>query len=498
MHHSHFSPWVVLPVFGLFLWSFAETVVSMEPVSIVSIETPKEKNDEFIEIGGVVLDQRGQPIPKAVLEVSYRFPAVREEHQKKEPQVPVSFGYETLRNLKTDEQGKWTAPVAKEIESVELVIWPPGNDHRKTWVKRPNPDALKSKNHKARMKDAFVLEGYVYDPEGRALRGAHVCCQSIFTLPVHFLYEGYAQTDDRGYFRMQSSEPGQVHFGVFSKNYAPMVKSAEFEEKQPSLDFRLEPGKRVKIQVLDREGNFFNEPVFSVRIHGEMFFFYPSVHTEHIENRLSAIESVEQSSPFTSRPGIDQIFTPVKKGTWELVVPESTPMELGCRVDSANGEENYMGSEISSEELLAFTGDSPFPIMMDRILRIGGKVFDASSGETITDYRIYGYEKIPDPKSESGKERIQWNGEFSLEKEKDAESAYLCTFRYVQKNYHLKVEAKGYKPAISPAFFPFQGRIEYDFNLSKDDGGPPGEAARVGSPDERIKQWDQERDLIVF
>lgn len=443
----------------------AQQVASPVPLFPKKDDTPPPW--KTIEIGGRVLDERGQPVCGARVSLSYTSQAVRDAGRD----AFFIFGDQNMRDVKTDEQGKWSGEVAQDFATAHITIWPPGNDHRKTDQKVPNIEKLKTKEFKTTIKDAYVIEGCVHDPEGNPLGGVLVRCNAVLTLPVGLLYEEKAYTDSQGCYRFQSSEPGEVYLGFFPKEYAPLSRAAEFGEKPQAIDVDLVTGKRVKIRIVDQKGDTLRRVRYMYRLDGKLFFFWP--------------------------PEDDLVLSKAENGVRELIVPQSIPFELDCSVAASDAEKvEYMDSCHTAQELLSHSGNGPFEIVMYEKLRISGKVRDADTGELIKDYLIYGYEKIPASRSKTGEPEIRWNSEYTLKKEKDDQGVYRCVFEEAQRNYHLKVESHGYRPAISKAFLPSMGEVQFDFQLKKDDDTSPTEADDLGEPSERLKQWDADREIF--
>ncbi|PYJ59175.1 MAG: hypothetical protein DME24_13740, partial [Verrucomicrobia bacterium] len=192
-----------------------------------------------VTIGGVVVEEAGQPIAGAKVEF---------DGPGNDMSLPenIQFGPDTP--TVTDACGRWSCNlVPRDLEQVSLLVT--HADHAETSA-TIRPDAPEANNSVITMKAGFSVTGAVQDSNGIPVEGAQV-------REVRMNSEGEHSktTDASGTFEFKSMKAGELMLAVQAKGFAPAVQTLQVTGTVSALRFQLGPGQLLRGRVTDEEGN---------------------------------------------------------------------------------------------------------------------------------------------------------------------------------------------------------------------------------------------------
>ncbi len=199
------------------------------------------KLERGVTIGGVVVDEGGQPITGAKIQF--------DDGRGNDPilQENIQFGPDTA--TLTDADGRWSCNmVPKDLEKVSLAIAHPEYAATAASIR---PDAPEANNSTITMKAGFSVAGIVHDLNGEPIKGAKV-------REVRFDPEGeqfFKTTEASGTFELKSMNAGQLMLAVQAQGFAPAVQTLQVTGSLAGVRFQLGPGQLLRGRVADEIGN---------------------------------------------------------------------------------------------------------------------------------------------------------------------------------------------------------------------------------------------------
>ncbi len=193
-------------------------------------------------MGGIIVDQEGNPIRGAKVSFRANGPKQAETHI-----------YATSLDFKaeTDANGKWQCDSApSEIERISLKAEHDDYVAFDEWsIDKNNWPRLWDQTYKRTMQPGHRISGRVTDPDGNPVAGAHW----IVGLQFHSgLIQG--TTDDDGKYQITGVPSGLTAVTVLAKHLAPAAKEFHVTEKTMSIDFRLQTGETTTLKITDPDG----------------------------------------------------------------------------------------------------------------------------------------------------------------------------------------------------------------------------------------------------
>lgn len=450
---------VALPEQGretLLIWVEAENRVPLRARwrNYADHKDPVPSEFEFtmengVPIGGVVHDEQGKPIEGARVVVCG--PAdgmgVLAEFARRTG-ASSSYGYSGksrvvmgMRTEQTDAQGKWRCSVLRE-DLKRLVISVQHEDHLEDVVHRGDDrfakllGPLEQRNAVLVMKKGIVVEGTVTDPQGSPVADARVMAED----PGHadWTYSGsYAatyvypstrtsasdgvQTERQGHYRLPGRRGGRLILRVGAPGLAVDIRRVDVKAGMGPVDFQLEKGRTVRIRVVDRDG----KPVAGASV-------WPSL---------------QQDRRLLSGLGVPRQTDGQGRWSWDGAPAD----EITCSFS----KRGYM--QVVDRTLK--TGDQQDVITMPPPLVISGRVVDARTKAPIEEFGVM---RGIDLGREYGR---HWEG--SAKAIGRAHGTYREEFSYPGDVRVIRIEAAGYRPAISRKVRPEEGEVTIDFALQK-------------------------------
>jgi thiol-disulfide isomerase/thioredoxin len=376
-------------------------------------------------IGGIIRDQDGRAIARATVEVSL------DRKGKSEPRVgPDGWLAEGSAASTTDAQGRWTldnVPAGDDVE-VNLKVGHPdyisdpqwGTLQKEQGVTMP---ALRARTATITMKGGISATGTVTDPEGKPVAGAVVVRGED---PYGEWGSQEVQTDAHGAYRLPPLPRGPLTITVVAQGWMPEQKKIDLQPGPKPVDFSLEPGKELRIRFIDRLGQSIpgvyvslakwrgNEALYNHR--------HPNVLNTQIPNQAGDA-------------GLYQ-------WTW-------APADA---VTYSFGKEGY-----DSRDATLVADGKEQTITLQTVLRITGRVTDAATGrpiEKVTAIPVvdYSYGRL---RVERQHKKVFPGGVYTIEGDQNRADAA----------YRVRIEAEGYRTAMSDAVRAGASRPNVDFRL---------------------------------
>ncbi|PHQ34350.1 carboxypeptidase-like regulatory domain-containing protein [Rhodopirellula bahusiensis] len=357
-------------------------------------------------VGGVVLDPGGRPIENAEVHPSLPF--------RMSPTATRSLHVGT--SIKTDANGRWRyghVPISKR--DVTVAINHPQFGPLRTNLSRSEFEstAEQPSSGSVTLTQGLTLAGFVRDPEGNPIEDA--------TVRTKFLNElREAKTDEFGRYQLTGCEQMHCRVVVFAKERALDMKEVHVRPGMEPVDFVLPPGGRVKVRVVDADGNGLPKTrIFLQRWRGRVGYF----EFDHVD-----------------------CYTD-ENGVWEW---NEAPLDVFEADICPPG-----GMQLARQPIVA--GDAEHLFQPPPLLVITGKVRDAESGEPITGFRV-----TPGHRNDNPSIGFDW---YKREAYTSNSADYQVEFNRSGSGYVVRIEADGYRVAQSRDFQFDEGDVTFDFQM---------------------------------
>jgi uncharacterized GH25 family protein len=377
-------------------------------------------------VGGVVVDGDGNPVEGATVHPSIKF--------KKRPgdTSELHLGDE----MKTVADGKWRFHcVPDSMRDVHVTInhpdYMPG---RHSLARSEFGIELGGEPARAiQLKRGVMITGTVTDESGNPIADAVVYSQ--------FLNEDReAVTGDDGTYFMGGCEPRMARIVVRAKGRALDMKQVRVEPGMEPVDFALKPGGKIRVRVVDEN----DKPLPRARI----FFQRWRGHIDYFE-----FDHVNQ---YTDANGV-----------WEW---NEAPLDEFKADICPPG-----GMQLEEQPLVAREEEHVFRRVP--LLVISGKVVDADTNQPVDSFRVV-------PGSRWDDSRLFWSQDEGFDA---ADGNYRITRNRGNLAHLVRVEASGYKAAVSREIKPDEGNVTIDFQLEKAENIAPLILTPDGAPADGAK-----------
>lgn len=224
-----------------YFWQQAEGRI--EPEAEIAITLPRGT-----EVGGRVLNEAGEPIADAEIWI----------HVSERPsgdRAPLGSVYGDLNShiVQTDADGRWRcnlfparwAACSLRVSHPDYLLRP------YTEMLKPPAAELRAGNWVARLRRGVRLTGIVRDQEDRPVAGAVVACGPKGLYQKDWPVE---RTDDEGRFELGGAPPGAATILVAAKGMTPDRREIVIRPDSAPLEFRMKPGRKVRVQFVDEQG----------------------------------------------------------------------------------------------------------------------------------------------------------------------------------------------------------------------------------------------------
>jgi hypothetical protein len=371
-------------------------------------------------VGGIVVDEDGNPVEGATVSPSLKF--------KKRP-----GDFSELYNgadIKVDADGKWSfSCVPASMREVHVTInhpdFMPGRE--KLTRSEFGIELSAEPSRKIELKRGVMIVGTVKDEAGNPITGA-----AIRTKFFNELRE--ATTDDDGTYFLAGCEPRMTRIVASAKGRALELQQVGVEPGMAPVDFVMKPGGKIRVRVLDEN----DRPIPRTRI----FFQRWRGHIDYFE--------FDHVNEYTDANGV-----------WEW--SEAPLDEFKADICRPNG------MQLEEQPLVA--RDEEYVFRPPPMLVVTGTVIDAMTKKPINKFRVVPGWRWQDL-------RLHWSQD---EAHEAAEGRYAID-RNRGLVHLVRVEADGYQAAVSRDIKFDEGHVAIDFELKPAENIAPLIVSADGSP----------------
>ena len=365
--------------------------------------------EQGTSVGGYVKDESGNPIDDVRVELL--LPTNGSESGIVRYQI---YDYPVI----TDSNGFWRCDeLPAKLDELLVKLVHPGfvSDEMYGATTRLSVEELRAMSSVSIMKSGCTLSGIVVDDNDVPVKDATVA------LGRDRWGSNYPsiKTDLNGCYKFNHIRAGQIILTVQAGGFAPDLKDMILDNNTPPVTFELEPGRTLKGRVVDVNGN----PVAGVSVNADTWRGYRSI-------------SFQCSTDGEGR------------FTWPDAPADGVLFSLG--------KQGYM----NDRQKTLTASDTEQIVTLHPELQISGTVTDAESGATITKFTLI--------------QGIGWNNDSQTYWEthntrqfNDLLGHYNIKLSNSYPQHFIKIEANGYKPAMSRAFKSDEGTAAFDFKLTK-------------------------------
>ena len=366
--------------------------------------------------GGRIIDEQGKPIAGAEVQI-------RADSNIKPAGSDGRTDYNTWLSggtdaLLTDAKGRWRiedVPNHPEIDLTLLITHPDfvsdpiwGQMQKRAGITRA---MLRDETATITLKRGAMVRGQVTDPLGKPIRDAIVIVGRrpyFSSVPVKFA------TDADGRFRLPALPPQKESFTVMAPGWAPQMRDVDLKLDMPAQDFRMQPGKPIRLRFVDTSG----KPI-------------PGVSVSLVSwNESQAIESMNNPNhPKMPDTGIPKASD--ENGIWEWKSAPSGELKL-----------HAYRSEFGIADVEMAGGASEQTVLLRPEHRLIGRVTDAVTGKPIPEFTVVPVNLYR--KDWSGAERGH-----SIKGNQGRLDFKVDHFDYARR---LRIEAPGYRSQVGPEF----------------------------------------------
>jgi len=380
-------------------------------------------------VGGIIVEAGGEPVRGAKIHPSIEFKKRPGDHRQ------LSVG----TRLETDAAGRWRFDsVPASMSEVFVEIGHPGFRPARRPLTRAEFGIEPGGEPAAEvvMDRGLAVAGRVTDEAGGPIVGALV--------RVKFLNDiREAVTGDDGIYRLLGCEPRAARIVAFAKGRATDMKELDIGPEMGPVDFRMKPGGKIRVRVLDDRG----DPVPRARI-----FF------QRWRGPFSYFE-FDYVGQYADEGGV---------WAWD-----EAPLDE-FRADICPPGDR--GMQLLEQPLIA--REQEYVFRLPASLVVSGKVVDAVTKGPIREFRVV-------PGIRSSETHMNWvesegftasDGHYQIRQNR----GYLA--------HLIRIEADGYRAAVSRDIRSTEGNVSIDFELKRGDniaaqvvtpGGLPAAGARV-------------------
>lgn len=378
-----------------------------------SAERPQEipgeftaKLDEAWTVGGVIVNEAGLPVEGAKISPSIKY--------KKRPGDTGTLGFGG--KITTNEKGQWrfeNVPASKNYVHVSVNHPDFGPLRRRLLRSEFELNGSAKPIVPIVLKSGLIVTGIVTDEAGAPIPGALV--------RTKFLNEiREAKTDEQGEYHLVGCEPRKTRIVVSAKGRATDMQEVRVEPDMAPVDFTMRPGGKVRIRVVDEQGNGIPKArIFFQRWRGRLDYF--------------EFDNVSQFAD--------------KNGVWEWNEAPLDEFQADiCRPG---------GMQLSKQSLIA--REAEYVFKPAKALVVSGSVIDAKTKQPIKKFRV-----TPGLRNSDLTIRMNWIPRDSFEA---SEGKYRIRLRHDYPAHLVRIEAAGYRVAISRDIKTDEGEINLDFLL---------------------------------
>ncbi len=209
-----------------------------------------------VAAGGRILDEQGKPIAAVKVQVmlANNLKPSRGDGRMRYP----TWLAEGSDAATTDAEGRWRIDNVPDHPQVELrlLVTHPDYVADERWGDTQKAAGittamLRQETATLRLKSGVIVRGRVTDPAGKPIKDAIVVRGEdsySSTTPSKF------PTDADGQFRLPVVAPGMTTLTVIAPGWAPQLRKVNLWSGLPPQDFRMAPGKPIRLRIVDAAG----------------------------------------------------------------------------------------------------------------------------------------------------------------------------------------------------------------------------------------------------
>ena len=364
------------------------------------------KLDKAWTVGGVIVDESGQPIAGAKVSPSVDF--------KKRPGANRKLGVGT--RIMTDEKGQWRFEnVPDSKKDVYISVNQPKHLPLRRRLSRSEFEIKGSAKPSAPLvlQAGLTVSGTVTDETGKPIPRALV--RTRFGNDIR-----EAKTDQQGKYQLVGCEPKITRVLVFAKDRATDMQKVRVMRDMAPVNFSMKPGGKIRIRVVDEQGK--GIPKTQIFLQG-----------------------------WRGAWNINRDFNPESKYTDENGIWEWNEAPLD---EIQAGIWRPGGMSLSDQPLIA--REAEYVFSPPKALVISGRVIDAKTKQPIKKFRVTPGRRFK--KSNS----LFWDLSDSFE---SIEGQYQIRINDDDPAHFIRIEADNYEVAASRAIKPTEGNVTIDFSL---------------------------------
>ena len=408
-----------------------------------------------IEVGGQIVNEAGEPIENALVEVTVRDDSPVDP---KRPNVKINpWIAEGADRAVSDKQGHWvvknvpanfdrdrTNRMTLRFDHPDYLAQPgeePGSESPTISVTE-----LRSRTLRTTLKGGIRLTGLVRDSSGKPIAGALV----VRGDNPYFQHGSQEErTDDQGHYRLPALAEGDLTLCVVAPGWAPQMRQIKLNSTANQADFQLGPGHPLKLKVVDQTG----QPVSGVYVGIE---YWRGKQTLYNHKHPDVLDT-----------GIPDLGDDSGNYAWDWAPEDAVSYTFSKR--------GYITQTVT----LTPTGNGPpKSIVLHRDVTIAGNVTDSKTGQLITRFSVF-------PTLIFGKDFHSQEQDSMVEGTDGKFSVQLDRNDYP---YFLLIQADGYRSVRGRSFHLKDGNHHEDFVLERapvlegriiNVAGSPAENAKV-------------------
>ena len=381
--------------------------------------------EQGVPIGGIVHDEKDQPIEGVKIEAT-----ISGGSQADGKLRPLLRGHLAT----TDEDGRWQiVTTSKPVQDLLLKLSHESYVSHTSYGSRASWQQLRRLDHVLVLEKGIELKGQVTDSQDEPIADAIVFLGGSRYISNEDIKKKTATTDDQGNYHFANVAAGSTFVTVAARGHAPDLRTVQTKKEMQPVDFQLQPGKTIRILVTDPDG----EPIAGVGVAADTW-----------RGQRSLPETL-----YRSKTGDD--------GIWQC---DSMPDDV-VRFDL------FKRGHMSSRNHDLAPQHEAHTIVMPWPLTVSGKVVDAESGLPLETFDVV--------------QGIDWgnnNNQVHWERynvKQGADGKYQTEFTEPRSGHYVRIEAEGYRPAVSRMLRDDEGDVIVNFKL-EEGSGPSG---TVTTPD---------------
>lgn len=362
--------------------------------------------DKAWTVGATIVDQNGKPIADATVKPSLEF--------KKRPGHNSQLGVGT--RITTDAKGQWSYPHIPDSQAeIHFEVTHPDYSPWRGRLSRTEYSVKKNASPSGQivLNQGLTIVGVVTDEQGNPIPDALVRTKFMNALRK-------TTTDENGVYILSGCEPKMARVVVSAKGRAMELKDVRVAADLEPVDFILKPGGKIRIRVIDEQGKGVPKSrIFFQRWRGQNEFF----EFDHVNQYAD------------------------ENGVWEW---NEAPLDEFVADICRTG-----GMQLTDQKLIA--REKEYLFSPPQTLVISGKVIDAKTKKPIKQFHVTHGRPL-----EKTQTRVFWNTTEGFE---SRDGKYELRINRDDPFNQVRIEADGYRVAVSREIKPYEGNVTFDFAL---------------------------------